>query len=320
MSHQTRNGKAFEYALLSTLYERLKSITNVSVMENKYYTTAKSYFKSLNERQKYTFKITANTSINFLIELEPRLIKSISQKDILVLEILGNQASQRGDVRDILISRPFQRWQIGLSAKNNHRAVKHSRLSQKIDFGKKWLGVCCSDNYFQEIKPIFDMLTHFKENNQFNKWSSIPNKNQAIYSPILTAFRKELLRLYEKKPKIVARNLVQDLIGNKDFYKIIKGNQKIEIQAYNLYGSLNLPFEKIKSIIKTPKLKLPTRVIEIYYKENSTTTLIICLNEGWQISFRLHNASSSIESSLKFDINLFSTPYTLFTHHLFVNE
>lgn len=27
------------------------------------------------------------------------------------------------------------------------------------------------------------------------------------------------------------------MIGNEDFYKVIKGNKKVEIQAYNLSGT-----------------------------------------------------------------------------------
>jgi len=125
--------------------------------------------------------------------------------------------------------------------------------------------------------------------------------------------------LDKENPSIVAENLVQYLIGNQDFYKVIKGKKKVEIQAYNLRGTLNLPFEKVKPKAKIPKLKLPTRLIEIVYQENSTTTLLVSLNEGWQISFRIHNASSRVEPSLKFDINLVSAPHTLFTNHIFVN-
>jgi HaeIII restriction endonuclease len=44
-------------------------------------------------------------------------------------------------------------------------------------------------------------------------------------------------------------------------------------------------------------------------------TAAATLTEGWQISFRIHNASSRIEPSLKFDINLVSAPHTLFTNH-----
>lgn len=85
----------------------------------------------------------------------------------------------------------------------------------------------------------------------------------------------------KENSSIVAENLVQYLIGNEDFYKVIKGNKKVEIQAYNLSGSLNLPFENVKPKARIPKLKLPSRLIEIVYQNNSTTTLLVSLNEGW---------------------------------------
>jgi len=320
MASQTVNGKAFEYALLFEFYERLKTITSVSITKNESYKTAKGFFDSFNESEQDTFRITASASINFLIDIEPRLSNGINKDDILVLELVSDKAGQTGDVRDVLMIRSLQKWEIGISAKNNHRAVKHSRLSNKINFGEKWLGISCSDNYFQEINPIFGMLSDLRTKDKSTKWTSIQNMHQVVYLPILDAFRKELLRLNKVNPKIVAENLVQYLIGNQDFYKVIKGKKKVEIQAYNLHGTLNLPFEKTKPKAKIPKLKLPTRLIEIVYQENSSTTLLVSLNEGWQISFRIHNASSRVEPSLKFDINLVSAPHTLFTNHIFVNR
>ncbi len=318
MATQTVNGKAFEYALLLEFYERLNKITSVSITENEPYQNAKGCFDSFIENEQDTFRITASAAINFLIDIEPRLSNGINKDDILVLEIVSDKAGQTGDVRDVLIIRSLQKWEIGISAKNNHRAVKHSRLSLNIDFGEKWLGVPCSPNYFNEIKPIFDMLTSLRAMDKSTKWTSIENMHQVVYVPVLDAFRKELLRLDKENPNIVAENLVQYLIGNEDFYKVIKGNKKVEIQAYNLSGTLNLPFENIKPKARIPKLKLPSRLIEIVYQDNSTTTLLVSLNEGWQISFRIHNASSRVEPSLKFDINLVSAPHTLFTNHIFI--
>ena len=318
MASQTINGKAFEYALLLEFYERLKNLTSVTITKNEPYQNAKGCFDSFVEDEQDTFRITASAAINFLIDIEPSLSNGINEKDILVLEIVSDQTGQTGDVRDVLIIRSLQKWEIGISAKNNHRAVKHSRLSLNIDFGEKWLGVPCSQNYFAEIKPIFDMLADLKAKDKSTKWTSIENMHEVVYVPILNAFRKELLRLDKENPNIVAENLVQYLIGNEDFYKVIKGKKKVEIQAYNLNGSLNLPFESIKPKAKIPKLKLPTRLIEIVYQDNSTTTLLVSLNEGWQISFRIHNASSRVEPSLKFDINLVSAPHTLFTNHIFI--
>lgn len=320
MASQTINGKAFEYALLIEFYERLKSLTNVTITENEPLHSAKSCFDSFVEIQQDTFRISASAAINFLIDIEPKLSNGINTDDVLVLEIVSDQVGQTGDVRDVLIIRSLQRWEIGISAKNNHRAVKHSRLSLNIDFGAKWVGIPCSKNYFDEIKPIFDMLAILKENDKLAKWTSIENMHQVVYVPILDAFRKELLRLDKDNPGTVAEKLVQYLIGNKDFYKVIKGNNKVEIQAYNLNGTLNLPFENVKPKAKIAKLKLPTRLIEIVYQEDSTTTLVVSLNEGWQITFRIHNASSKVEPSLKFDINLVSAPHTLFTNHIFIRH
>ncbi|MGQ0542942.1 MAG: HaeIII family restriction endonuclease [Blastocatellia bacterium] len=64
----------------------------------------------------------------------------------------------------------------------------------------------------------------------------------------------------------------------------------------------------------------PTRVIEVIFENDSDTSLLFTLNEGWQIRFRIHNASSRIEPSLKFDVNLVSSPHTLFTNHISVSE
>lgn len=304
--------------MLFEFYERLKTITSVSITENEPFNNAKGCFDSFVEQEQDTFRITASAAINFLIDIEPRLSNGISNEDTLVLEIVSDQAGIAGDVRDVLIIRSLQKWEIGISAKNNHRAVKHSRLSLNIDFGEKWLGVPCSQKYFDEIKPIFDMLSDLKSKNKSTKWTSIENMHQVVYIPILNAFKKELLRLDHENPNIVAENLVQYLIGNEDFYKVIKGKKKVEIQAYNLNGTLNLSFESKKPKAKIPKLKLPSRLIEIVYQDNSTTTLLVSLNEGWQISFRIHNASSRVEPSLKFDINLVSAPHTLFTNHIFI--
>jgi len=49
------------------------------------------------------------------------------------------------------------------------------------------------------------------------------------------------------------------------------------------------------------------------------TTLILELNNDWGLSFRIHNASSKVEPSLKFDINLLKSPKNLFRNILKIN-
>lgn len=314
---QTITGKAFEYALLNAFLERLQTITTVSVIENEPLKTAKKCFETFNNTDKGLYNLNASFAVNFLIDLEPRLSNGINKNDVLQLEIVSDKQGQIGDVRDVLAIRSLQKWEIGISAKNNHRAVKHSRLSNDINFGEKWLGVSCSPEYFSEIKPIFDELAKLRTASKATqKWSTLGDYHSTVYVPILNAFKKQLLQLDKENPGIVAQRLVEYLIGNQDFYKVIKGRNKVEIQAYNLHGTLSLPFESIKPKLKLQKLKLPNRLIEIVYQDNSQTTLLVSLTEGWQISFRIHNASSRIEPSLKFDINLVSSPHTLFVNHL----
>ena len=276
---------------------------------------------SFEEKEQGNYKLVASFAVNFLIDIEPRLSNGINNEDVLQLEIVSDKMGQSGDVRDVLAIRSIQKWEIGISAKNNHRAVKHSRLSNDIDFGLKWLDIPCSENYFSEIKPIFEKLAKLRtESKATQKWNTLGDYHSSVYVPVLDTFRKELLRLDNDNIGIVAKRLIEYLIGRQDFYKVIKGKNKVEIQAYNLHGTLNLPFENIKPKAKIQKLKLPNRLIEVVYQENSKTTLLVTLNEGWQISFRIHNASSRIEPSLKFDINLVSSPHSLFSNQLFISK
>lgn len=319
ISTQTLNGKAFEYALLNEFLERLQVVTTVSVIDNEPYKTAKKCFLSFDEKEQGQYRLVASFAVNFLLDIEPRLSNGINENDILQLEIVSDKRGQSGDVRDVLAIRSLQKWEIGISAKNNHRAVKHPRLSNKIDFGKEWLGIPCSIDYFNEINPIFDNLAKLRTASKATqKWDTLGDYHTSVYVPILDSFKKELLRLDEENSGIVAEQLLQYLIGRQDFYKVIKGKNKVDIQAYNLHGTLNLPFENIKPKYKIQKLKLPNRLIEVVYQDNSKTTLLVTLNEGWQISFRIHNASSRIEPSLKFDINLVSAPHSLFSNQLII--
>lgn len=52
----------------------------------------------------------------------------------------------------------------------------HSRLSHKLDFGKEWFEMPCSDEYWSAVEPIFDLLKEEKANG--TKWSEIEDKNQ----------------------------------------------------------------------------------------------------------------------------------------------
>ncbi|MGE3759593.1 MAG: HaeIII family restriction endonuclease [Pseudobdellovibrionaceae bacterium] len=321
MPDQTQTGKAFEYALLQAFYERLSPVTPTYIIDSAPYRTALRCFELFGSVQQGAYRIVASAAVNFLLDIEPRLSQATSEQDTLQLDIVSDARGQSGDVRDVLAIRRLQHWEIGISAKNNHRAVKHQRLSNTIDFGQKWMGVPCSRQYFDEIRPVFDSLDKLsRESLRRKTWASLGDYHPTVYIPILTAFRDELRRMEQAHGNIVAERLVQYLIGNKDFYKVIKGNNSVEIQAYNINGTLNQPAGKVKPKAQLNRLRLPNRMIEVVFDGDSKTTLLVSLNEGWQIAFRIHNASSRIEPSLKFDVNLVSAPHTLFTNHIFIGE
>ncbi len=187
-------------------------------------------------------------------------------------------------------------------------------LSETIDFGKEWLQLACNKTYFNSVIPIFSELRLIRENNEL--WRNLKDKHKRFYVPILEAFKTEMLKLDNENPTTVPSALLKYLIGNKDFYKVIKRPNKTEIYGFHLHGTLNKPADKVKPKFKVNRVKLPTRIIELSFKPNSTDTLFLTCDEGWQISFRIHNASSRVEPSLKFDINLIGQPQTLYSHHI----
>jgi hypothetical protein len=136
-SRQMTTGKSFEYALLVQFEEKLKNKTNIEVIKNSAFKIAKGCFKNVSITERSEYLLSASFAVNFLIDIEPRLSNDIGKGDILQLEILSDNYGQCGDVRDVLAIRLLQKWEIGVSAKNNHHAVKHSRLSASIDFGEK---------------------------------------------------------------------------------------------------------------------------------------------------------------------------------------
>lgn len=320
-SRQMTTGKSFEYALLTQFEEKLKDKTNVEVINNSSFEIAKGCFNNVSSVEQSEYLLSASFAVNFLMDIEPRLSNDVGKSDILQLEILSDDHGKTGDVRDVLAIRLLQKWEIGVSAKNNHKAVKHSRLSTNIDFGEKWFEVKASKEYFNTVVPIFRNLEKIrKESGAEKRWNELGDYHTTVYVPILKAFMKELKGLYKKDSMKVASNLVAHLVGNKDFYKVIKSKNSVEIQAYNLNGTLNLPFKDIVPKYKTSKIPLPTEIINIDFKENSKTTVIVTMNNDWVLSFRIHNASSKVEASLKFDINLLKSPKKLFKNILNISR
>ena len=113
----------------------------------------------------------------------------------------------------------------------------------------------------------------------------------------------------------IPQRLISYLLGIKDFYKVVSVDRKrlTEIQSFNLRGELNKNGKNSKAKIIIPTADLPDEIILLRLKPNSTNTVEMFLNNGWSLSFRIHNASTIVEPSLKFDIQFVGVPSNIIT-------
>lgn len=283
---QTESGKAWEYGLARKFADMLNSPMKFDKARVK----SQDSYDLLPQHDRNRIDRAAGEVVAFLLAYDERLANT------RYVQIQGDKAGIEGDVRDILLQ--SAKAEIGISAKHRHNALKHSRLSDSIDFGKNWYGVPCSGDYWDTITPIFDDLRKRKDEKQ--RWSELSNKEDGFYVPILNAFISEVNQNADPGP------LLQYLLGRHDFYKVIKENGNLAIQSFNMSGRL-----------KWGKRLPPTHeIIQFGMKPKSQTTAIMYLDTGWIITFRLHNASSRVEPSLKFDVQLRGSPQQLSTHHI----
>lgn len=309
MSNQSNVfGRAYEYICIETLNVEINKYRKSVIEKSFTYEIAKECWDFIDQETKDIFKQSALAATISIFDLEP-MITEIGE-DCLVLKMQKDEEGEIGDVRDIIIIRNAEKWEIGLSIKHNHFAVKHSRLGAKLDFGERWYGIKCSDDYWNDIAPIFEFINSKKE--QGLKWSDLENKDIDVYVPLLNAFMNEIKRNADKHSDL-PKKLVEYLLGEFDFYKVISiDNKKItQIQTYNLRGTLNKPSKKETPKTIIPIAKLPTRIVNIDFKPESKNTIELYMNEGWQFSFRIHNASTYVENSLKFDIQIVGMPASI---------
>lgn len=304
-SKSNDQGRAYEYICLHTLNNAIGRIRNSEIEKNSCYEAAEHAWNTLSGAEKALYTLSAKSTIDTIFALESNIIEK--ENDVLKLYIQSDEHGEVADVRDIIIQRKDIVWEIGLSIKHNHMAVKHSRLGKVLDFGEKWYGIKCSDDYWNEVKPIFDFLDVEKSKGTY--FRDLNSKEDDVYVPLLNAFMREVKKQVENDSSI-PRKLVEYLLSKYDFYKVISiDSQRITtIQSFNMYGTLNLPSKTQAPTLEVPVIDLPTSLLYIGFKPKSKTTVIMSFDNGWQFSFRIHNAKDIVESSLKFDIQIAGIP------------
>lgn len=309
MSTQSNDkGRAYEYIFLQTLYDGIETIRPAKIVENSSLYAARRAWNAIDSGTQEVLKISAKAAVATLFDLEPLILEL--GEGCLELFLQPDSKGEVGDVRDIILARKDIRWEIGLSIKHNHFAVKHSRLAKQLDFGARWFGIPCSQRYWLDIAPIFDYLSAEKANSK--KWRELPSKEDDVYIPLLKAFIAEVTAA-NAACKEVPKKLVEYLLGEFDFYKVISVDSKelTQIQAYNLRGDLNRSAKKRTPKIVVPRSALPRRIVSLDFKPGSSNTVELYMDGGWQFSFRIHNAATLVEPSLKFDIQIIGMPATI---------
>ena len=286
---QTGRGKAFEYALA----QQLSTITKTPISDDEGLKNARDCYDLHGVEE---MDNAAAEAVLFLQAMDSQFDNAVS------IQIQTDARGQAGDTRDVVVH--YFGGEIGLSAKNNHRAVKHSRLSSTIDFGSRWADRPVSSDYWNRVKPIFQELATFRTQGALFK--DLTNKESRIYLPILTAFEDEFRRLCQDYGADFIGRVFQHIVGLQDFYKVVRQKDHVSIQSFNLNGSLEWG----------SRWRIPQDIAQIQRKPRSMNTLLVTFSGGWQLSFRIHNASSRVEPSLKFDIQFVALPVTVANHQI----
>ena len=304
----TINGKAFEYACMLAIQEKLRAEgKEVSQLAAPSLNTAANAYDSLTEEKKDRYIAAARAAVRLLFPLEPRLANG---NGTVVLAIAADAVAQGpdGDVRDVLMIRMTDDWEIGISCKHNHAALKHPRITEAKDFGRDWVGYACSNEFLDAMTVVIEPLMRYGENGV--KWNTIANKHDLYYVPILQAYLDELVRMCAEHDD-VPEKLLSYFFGSHDFYKVImkESDKTTTIEGFNMHGTLNLPSGQTRAITRVARLNMPTRLIEARFKENSKTTIILTFDHGWTVSMRLHNKDSVAKpTSLAWDVQLDGLP------------
>ena len=311
----TVTGKAFEYAMVRSAVDFLTEHgVSTRVEESPAYATTLSSFNALDAQDRRKNIAAAKAAIETIFPLEPNL-QQAEADDPIVISVQADARGQAGDVRDVLLTKRASGWEIGISCKHNHEALKHPRVTTDADFGTTWIGDPCSQGFLDEIRNVMETVRAW----QGSRWSDHADKHSEVYEPVLKAYISEIARLCEVDAEAPTK-LVRYFFGTKDFYKAIArdniahGSAGItEMMAFNLEGTLGKSLGAIRPLHPVRKVSLPTRLIEIGMKPGSSTTLIMTFNDGWSIKMRLHSADSKVKTTgLKWDVQLEGVPSGLF--------
>lgn len=302
MSKNTDRGYGFEFACVDVGSRILNCSIDAGTqawLDSKGIT----HFRALSGKEQQSMTKAAEKLFETLVQIEPWVDEG---------EVVIERVRSKGgitDVRDILIKRVKNgvlKKEIGVSLKSNHDALKHQRISPKIDVGQKWLGVASEKHQLERVKSIFKEFKKYCNENDVERYSELEEntKDMLLYSPIC----QYVAGLFEEvfngpNGREATQHFLRYLIGSEDFYKARANfkDRELIIDSFNIRGSLK----------KGKMLKMPQRCLDVEIQDSDRgypNKINVVLDNGWEINLRVHNASSRIETSLKWDSQLVGIP------------
>ena len=291
---QTASGKSFEYALAQSFALALDARIEGTAVE-----VARRYYVGLEVTERSERDDAACEAVRFILDNEPLINRGGLDRIVLQSDVAGVP----GDVRDIVLV-TNSGAEIGISAKVRNTAIRNSRLSPKIDFAQRWLQSRCSDDYSSESAEVWERLQPLEARGV--RWSSLEDKPGTVYLPLQRAFIREISWQFEQDPVAEAQNLMRYMLGLHDYYKVYKHNSTLSIESFNMDSTLSWG----------RSFPMPTGLVRMAMEPGSQTTSLMVLDQGWQLSFRLHSAESVVKRSLKFDVQIVGQPPRLTRHEL----
>ena len=288
------NGRAWEYALALAITSDASDLIHGDSNDLR----SLAFF---HHGEKDLYHRTAGRAINFLTQYEPALT-SVSS-----VRFLADGEGKYGDVRDLVVT-GVDGSVFGISGKSGSDTLKNPRLSPTIDFGKSWAGISVSQQYMQSISLIFTQLK--QDSLRFKNFKDLPNKNK-YYREIMTEFEKEFRRLCINQRNEFVPRVFDYLTGVKHDYYFInfrKSENIVHLKSFNVDGGLGWG----------KRVRRPSKLEFLSFKELSDTTVIAGFDGGWQFSFRIHNAERVVTMSMKLDVKLVGTPPGVYQNHLLV--
>jgi hypothetical protein len=307
---QVANGKGFEWAVAAKLSSELQ----IPVVKSAATMTAEASFKSLSPNKKALFEEHASRAVTYLLALERKALQKGSPEQVwLATDAKGKKA----DVRDVLVGvqgvgRARDKVLFGISCKTNHSAYKHSRLSESLDWVSEWhLSIAgASEAYWNAVGPVFEKLSSLRSQALAPTWDEafpLDSKVKSVYQPVLGAWVDEVQRLMKDKHigASIPALLFQAMLGAHSYYKVISREKldTVALQAYNFGNDLS-----------TRKTLIPTKILSISrhvpegQSEDLWNSVNVFFDRGFTLNFRIHNGSSKVEPSLKFDVSGISVP------------